>query len=124
MLDDPDFLDFLRRTVRSVWGVELVLLLRRTSPRTWTSDDLVLEMRASAAIVNGALAHLEAAGLVARDADGVRYAPAAPELDVLTAELEACYRERPVRLVNAIVSPDEDKLKTFADAFRLKEPKP
>jgi hypothetical protein len=123
-LDDPDFVDFLRKTIRSVWGLELILLMRKTAPRVWTLPDLVREMRASSVIVEDALARLGAAGLVAHDDGGVRYAPAAPELETLTAELEAFYQERPVRLINFIASSDEDKLKTFADAFRLKERKP
>ncbi|MBC6983531.1 hypothetical protein H8B08_17430 [Caulobacter sp. 17J80-11] len=68
---------------------------------------------------------LSTAGLIRTDADGRHtYAPASPALAALCDRLQSLYRERPVRVVNAIVSSSGDKLQNFADAFRLKgEPK-
>jgi DNA-binding MarR family transcriptional regulator len=124
MFDDPDFLKFVREAVRSVWGVELLLLLRRSEPRAWAPQELVKEMRASQAVVDEALARLEAAGLVTRTDGAASFAPASAALADLTEKLEMSYREKPVRLINAIVSSEEDKLRMLADAFRLKDRRP
>lgn len=67
------------------------------------------------------MAVLSAAGLIRPDADGrYVYSPASPAIGALCDQLEKLYRERPVRVVNAIVSSPNDKLQSFADAFRLK----
>ncbi|HEY9217309.1 MAG TPA: hypothetical protein VIO94_04620 [Phenylobacterium sp.] len=119
---DPDLLTFIREHIRSVWALELLLLLRRQPDRAWTQDDLVRELRASATLIASNLEALERAALIVREEDGrCRYAPAAPALARLCDELELAYRERPVALINVIASP-ADKLQSLADAFRIRKP--
>ncbi|HEX2559263.1 MarR family transcriptional regulator [Phenylobacterium sp.] len=119
---DPDLLTFIREHIRSVWALELLLLLKRNPERRWTPDELVRELRASASLITNNLDALQRAGLIALDEDGrCRYAPAGPVLDRLCNELEAAYRERPVALINVIASPP-DKLQSLADAFRIRKP--
>jgi hypothetical protein len=98
----------------------MLLALRRHGERAWTADELVAELRASTPLVADNLAVFEAAGLVLKEGASFRYAPASPWLESLCAELEAAYRERPVTVINAIVSPQDDKIRTLANAFRLK----
>lgn len=120
MLND-ELLAFIRGSLRSVWALELLLLLRRTRDRHWTSDQLVQEMRASGAIVAQSLQELQTAGLVACEQDGsCVYAPASPVLDDLCGRLEEAHRQRPVGVVNAILKAPKGNLQTFADAFRIK----
>jgi hypothetical protein len=118
---DQDLLGFIREHIRSVWALELLLLLRRQPPeRRWAVEDLVAELRASTNLVTDNLARFERAGLVATEDDGrTRFAPAAPTLAKLCDELDAAYRQRSVAVINAIVSPP-DKLQALADAFRIK----
>ena len=117
---DQDLFGFIREQLRSVWALELLLLMRRRADRSWTPQELVGELRASPALVVDNLAAFERGGLVRADEEG-RYvfAPAAPLLVSLCDELDAAYRERPVTVINAIVSPP-DKLQTLADAFRIR----
>ena len=118
---NPELLAFIRDTVRSVWALELLLLLRRTAPRAWTAAELVGEMRASPGLVADNLAVFENHALVRREAeDRFVYAPLSPALVALCDELDRTYKESPVRLINAIASPTDDKLRTLADAFRFK----
>jgi DNA-binding transcriptional ArsR family regulator len=117
-----DLLEFIRGSIRSVWNVELILLMWRQSRRTWAPDELVRELRASEFVVSEGLGALQAAGLVTAEADGrYRYAPASPEFDRLVQQLDQVYRERPTAVTRAIFSSPTDKLQTFADAFRLKK---
>jgi hypothetical protein len=113
-------LDFLRTNVRTVWALELLLLLRRTAPRAWPPEALVREMRASTQVVGESLHRLEAAGLLREEDGGYSFAPASPVLADLAEAMELRYRESPVRLINAIGAPSTVKLQTLADAFRLK----
>lgn len=117
---DQDLLGFIRENVRSVWALELLLLLRRSPERAWGVEELLGELRASTGIVGDNLARFERAGLVLRAQDGrYRFAPAAPALASLCDELDHAYRERSVAVINAIVTPP-DRLQALADAFRIK----
>lgn len=120
MATDDDLLGFVREHIRSVWALELLLLLRRDPQRCWAPGDLVSELRASQMLVSDNLQRLAVADLAIREDDGCwRYAPAAPVLDALCARLEAAYRERPVAVVNMIARPT-DPLQSLADAFKFR----
>jgi hypothetical protein len=94
----------------------------RSSSNRWTAAQLVQELRASDAIVNDGLAALQAGGLVTPESGGAfRYAPASSHLDRLVGQLAQLYRERPMTVTKAIFASPNDKLQTFADAFKLKK---
>jgi len=118
--DKPELAAFVREHMRSVWAVELLLLLRRDRERRWAAADLVRELRASLPLVNDNLQHFERSGLVMRDEEDVwRYAPAIPVLDDLAGQLEAAYRQRPVSIINIIAKPP-DPVQGLADAFKFR----
>jgi hypothetical protein len=118
---DDDIFAFVRASVRSVWALELLLLLRRDPGRAWSPDELVRELRGSPAIVAEELAGLQRAGLVAAEPDGrFRYGPQAPRLDELAAGVQRMYAAKPMAIVKAIMAAPNDKLRIFSDAFRLK----
>lgn len=118
---ESELLTFIRGAIRSVWALELLMLVRGRAPAVLTRDQLVAELRATPSLVDRQMAELEAAGLIACEPGGCRFAPASPKLDQLSAALAEAYRERPVAVIDAIVSSPSDKLKNFADAFRFKE---
>jgi hypothetical protein len=123
-VNDPDLEAFVRGSIRSVWALELMLLLRGAPGRAWTEAELVRELRGSPTIAAEALDGLQAGGLVARLEDGrVSYAPIAPALGALADRLAAAYRERPGRVIRAIAGTPSDRLQSFADAFRFREEK-
>jgi len=117
-LDDPGFAGFVREHMRSVWAVELLLILRRDSERCWTPEALVAELRASSNLVRDNLASFERSGLAVEDDAGCwRYAPAGAVLEDLAERLERAYRERPVSIINLIATPP-DPIQGLADAFK------
>jgi hypothetical protein len=118
--NNRDLAVFVREHVRSVWAVELLLLLKRDPQRCWPAAELVRELRASTGLVNDNLQRFERGGLAVQDDQGCwRFGPAAPALAALCDELEAAYRERPVAIVNLIASP-RDPLQSLADAFKFR----
>ena len=118
MSDDPELAAFAREHIKSVWAVELLLLLRRDAERRWAPEDLVRELRASSNLVRDNLAAFQRGGLAVEDEAGCwRYAPAGVLLDDLARRLEAAYRERPVSIINLIAAPP-DPIQGLADAFK------
>ena len=118
---DDQLLEFIRAHIKSVWALEILLLLRRDAGRAWSEEEVVRELRAARGLVSTNLAILERMGLAISDegARAFRFAPANQLLGELCAQLAAAYRERPVSIINIIAAP-EDRLQQLADAFRFK----
>ena len=117
---EQDLFGFIREHLRSVWALELLLLMRRRADHAWTPQELVDELRASQTLVADNLVVFERAGLVRAGDDGrYTFAPASPVLAALCDQLADAYAERPVSVINAIVSPP-DKLQGLANAFRIR----
>lgn len=120
MVLDSEILTFIKGSIRSTWALELLLLLRKNAPRAYAPAELVRELRGTAMLIDACLQQLLAVGLVAAENEGAyRYNPATPALDQLCVDLENAYRERPVAVINAIVASPNERLRTFADAFRF-----
>ncbi len=110
----------MREHVRSVWALELLLLLKRDPERCWPAADLVRELRGSQMLVANNLAQFQRGGIVVHDDnDCYRYAPVSPVLDGLCGALEDAYRERPVAIINLIAAPP-DPVQGLADAFKFR----
>jgi hypothetical protein len=118
----PEVKQFIASCVRSVWALELLLLLRRDDRRAWSVEDLTTELRSSTFVVADVLATFRQAGLVAQDPDGkFRYAPAASHLDRAVEQIASAYAIKPLAVSKEILASGNDKIRTFADAFRLKK---
>jgi hypothetical protein len=114
--------DFIRTTIRSVWALELLLLISREREQAWRAVDLNRELRGSLGLVSDILSQFAAAGLVAEKDDGsFRYEPRSSDLDKLVRQLEAAYAARPLAVVRAIVAAPNEKIQTLADAFKVKK---
>jgi predicted ArsR family transcriptional regulator len=128
-MTDPDFPEELRAFIRDhitdVDAVELLLLLARDRDRTYDIAALVADLRPSAITEMAVRKHLavfEERGLVTSSKEGrCRYSPVRPELDAVVRALSRVYNERPVTLVRMIYALKDEKIRSFADAFRLKK---
>ncbi len=117
---ESDVLEFLRGAIKTVWSLELLLLMRRTRERNWTSAQLERELRGSAKLVAETLATLVQAGLIRNGGPDYQYSPASAELERLVDSLATAYADSPLQVIKAILEAPSDKLRGFADAFRLK----
>ena len=120
-MTEDDVLHFVAASFVSLWAVELVLLLRRHGDRAFTRDELIRELRSSHVAVAEALANLHSAGLVIEESDHYRFRAGSPPVDSLMAELAKLYAVKPAAVMRAVLSSSDQKLRTFSDAFRLKD---
>ena len=106
-----------------MWDVELLLLLRKESTRSWTTGELVRQLRASGLVVSDALVALQRIDLVAREPTENRftYRPATTELIETVDELAATYASEPASIMRVIWSTPRTNIQIFADAFRLRK---
>ncbi len=127
-LQDADFSDefcrFLQVAVPAVEAAELLLLLRREPARTWALAEAVAALGPGVSLREEDAARyvqeFHARGIVEVDAERrVQYRPAADAAGHI-ATLEKVYRERPVTLIRVIYGLRDDKIRSFADAFRLR----
>ena len=114
-----DLFRFIESSFRSVWALELLLLVKR-EPRVWSRPELNSTLRASDLVVSTALDELVAAGLVSMEGDGARYMPAGEGIPARIDEVEQLYSARPDAVRRAIVSSTASGATAFADAFKLR----
>lgn len=123
-MEDAQFSDefcrFLQTTVPSVDAAELLLRLQREPARWCSAGELAAAPLAEADVAR----HLEtfqARGLIAKDPDrGVQFRPESAVLDSYVRTLAQAYSERPVTLIRVIYALRDSKIRSFADAFKLR----
>ena len=128
-MTDPDFPDdlrsFIQEQIPTVDAAELLLVLAREPARQYDLRDVLDALRPTVLgepVARRHLAHFEANGLVTSvGGDLYQYSPASPALDGAVHALMKAYNERPVTLVRIIYAPKDEKIRSFADAFRLKK---
>lgn len=129
-MTDPDFPEelrsFIQETIPSVDAAELLLVLAQNPDREYQVRELIDAMHPTAVsdpAVRRYLNHFHSVGVVDAQANNAYvYRPASPDLDGLVRALTKVYNERPVTLVRMIYAPKDEKIRSFADAFRLKKP--
>jgi hypothetical protein len=109
-------------SIDSVEQLEILLLLQQHPERTWTAESVARELRVSPLSAGDRLEDLTHDALVARvQGEEYRYAPETAALDEAVKGLATAYTERRVTVINLIFSKPVDKIRTFADAFRLRK---
>lgn len=129
MPDDirADLRDFIVNEIGSIAQLELLLLLHKDSAREWTAEDAARELYTGAQAMATLLEGFRARGYVTATGSprvSYRFAPNVPEVEQLVRDLAQLYQERRVTVINLIYAGPVHKLQSFADAFRLRKPKP
>lgn len=121
-MTDQEVTSFIRTTFRSVWSLELLLLLKLHKDRGWSGAQMVDALRGSELIVSQSVESLLAAGLIVVEPDGaVRYGPATASLAALVGGAETLYGRSPDAVRRAIIAGSSAGLSAFADSFRLRK---
>jgi hypothetical protein len=121
-----EFCAFLQTTVPSVDAAELLLALRSNPDRHWDAAEAAQSLQGRVNFKdNDATRYLElfqARSLVVAQPDRrFQYRPASPELAGFIETLVRAYNERPVTLIRMIYALRDDKIRSFADAFRIRK---
>ena len=114
---------FITRHVTTVEQVEVLLLLHGT-PREWNARAVAQQLAISQDAAERQLAALAADGILATIDAGersYRYQPRASEMSRMVDGLARAYAERRVAVITAIYSKPSDHLRSFSDAFRLRQ---
>ena len=121
MASEDEISGFIGSSFRSVWSLELLLLLKGDT-RLWPRAEMVAALRASDLIVAQGLEALTAAGLVVIDEAGnAAYRPASDDIARLADATDSLYARSPDAVRRLIVGAISDPLAAFADAFRLRK---
>lgn len=120
MTSHEELARFISASFRSVWSLELLLLLKR-QPGFQTRNELIGRLRGSELVVAQALDGLVAGGLAALDEAGrAAYMPVSTELHDQIERVEDLYARKPDAVRRLIVAASAPGLTAFADAFRLR----
>lgn len=118
---DESLKRFIPATFRSVWSLELLLLLKQR-PGFHRRDELIARLHGSELVVTQALTWLVAGGLVSLDGEGrANYQPASSDLALLVDQTEDLYGRKPDAVRRLIVAGAAPGLTAFADAFRFRK---
>jgi predicted transcriptional regulator len=122
MISEDAVLDFAASLFKSVWALELLLVLKRDPARSWQADQLIHELRSSRGVIAEALGNLQAAGLVVEhEAGKYRYHASSADIDEMVNEVQKIYDTKPAAVIREIVTAPNRKLKLLSDAFRFKK---
>lgn len=120
MTSNEDLSRFIESSFRSVWSLELLLLLK-SERRRWSTDELISALRASDLVVSQAIDSLVAAGLATSDEGWASYMPVSDEVAALVEQAQALYAVKPDAVRRMIVTSSSSGIAAFADAFRLRK---
>jgi hypothetical protein len=119
-----DVRQFIADHIESVEQLEILLLLHQHGGRVWTAESVARELRIAPLSAGERLDELARASILSRiqgSATEYRYAPGSASLQAAVSGLATAYSERRVTVINFIFSKPVDKIRTFADAFRLRK---
>jgi hypothetical protein len=112
---------FLLTHIDSIEKLEVLLLLRGHAGRSWTGAAVAQELRIAEESARGRLENLCSSGLLSCEvSDAFRYAPISGNDAQAVDELATTYTQRRVSVISFIFSQPMDRIRSFADAFRIK----
>jgi hypothetical protein len=116
---------FIVDHVDSVELIDVMLLLKRSAGAELSAEDVSRRLCTSPASAANRLEALRASSIAAARDDAprttYRYAPATADLQRAVDDLEREYGARRTRVINLVFSKPNDKIRTFADAFKIRE---
>jgi hypothetical protein len=121
-----DVRQFVADYIHSVAELEVLLLLKGASERWWHAEDVAKALYTSGEMAGAQLADLSERGLLRQQPETpplYQYGPRDAQLELLVARLDQIYQQRRVSVITMIYSKPVDKVRTFADSFRLRRDK-
>lgn len=117
---------FIATEINSLEQLEILLLLSGNPHKWWTATGVYEVIKSSVQSVQDRLNAMSDRGLLTQEVENeirYRFAPKSEEIWRITSELRDSYKERPVKVVQAIYNKPPDAVQEFARAFRLRKDK-
>ena len=111
---------FVDDYVDSVELLEVLLFVRANALRDWSAGEVAAELRLAEDSAAVRLSTMAAAGLLEESGSRFRFAPKSSQLERAAADLARIYPERRFSIIEIIFSKPNDKIRSFADAFRIR----
>lgn len=112
---------FITNHINSIEQLEVLLLLFNNANREWDANEVSRELRISSESAAARFEDLRSRGLLYtnKKTGKYQYYPQNSDLDRAVNRLDRAYKEHRVTLINLIFSKPIDKIRTFADAFKI-----
>lgn len=117
---------FIAAEINSLEQLEILLLLSGNPHKWWTATGVYEVIKSSVQSVQDRLNEMTERGIFRKEVENeVRYqfGPTNDSLWKITSELRDAYKERSVKVVQAIYNKPPDAVQEFARAFRLRKDK-
>ncbi|MEZ0393331.1 MAG: hypothetical protein ACAH59_14020 [Pseudobdellovibrionaceae bacterium] len=108
--------------IKSVAELEVLLFIFRQPTKRWTSRFLSQELRSNPSYAESLLQQLAKTGLLEKTESSKEYCfntSLDSEIRIIQ-EIERLYQTRRLSLINLIYESPTDKIRTFADAFKIR----
>jgi hypothetical protein len=113
-------MQFIHQHIESVAQLEVLIYVREHADHAVTPLELANTLALTAEMSSAILADLARRNLAVKQDPGFRYQVATSENDDVIESLVEYYRTHRIAVTSAIYSKPLHKVKTFADAFRLR----
>jgi hypothetical protein len=117
---------FIAEEMKSLEQLEILLLISGNPHKWWSAGTVYEVIKSNPASVAARLDEMAARGVVRKEGGAearYQFSPEDPALWKIVTELREAYKERPVKVVQAIYSKPPDAVQEFAKAFRVRKDK-
>ena len=118
-----DVRQFLVENIRSIEQLEILLLLRASSDRTWTAQEVYQRVLTNETSVRESLERLREHCLIRVAGESTYQFVSNTETQEVLEKLAGLYKEKPARIIYALYGPQRAELDAFAQAFKFRQPK-
>jgi hypothetical protein len=114
---------FIAGQIESVAQLEVLLLLRAATDKSWTADEVARALVMGRESAEQWLDDLTLRGFVGDDSGRFLYDPPTDEIARTIDELAESYAKYRVAVIGLIFSKPSERVTVFADAFRIRRRK-
>ena len=125
MADRSDLADVVTRDVDSfidnLDSLEVVMLLYREQARTWTADQVAVQLKISFRVARRELDRMRGRGIARMDGEdpGFQFDLSDADKAAAVARIATAYGSRRIELINYVASQTLKRIQSIADAFRV-----
>jgi hypothetical protein len=112
---------FIADEVESVEQLEVLLLLRAAPDKEWTAHEVARALVSQVDSVADWLARMAVRNLLSQANGRYRFSPATPEVARTIDALAESFAKYRVTVVGLIFSKPSERVRLFADAFRIRQ---